>query len=86
LAFADFGQEQVTITTATTGSNTTARLINDRTVTFIFRTGFTGTINGAAFTSSDVPLILKAQDNSTVGPVTYVVTAGTLIVVEQKRQ
>ena len=83
LAFADQGQEQLIVTHATSGTTTVNQA---RSVTFIFRASFTGTINGMAFTSSDIPLRLEAQSGDTIGPITCVVSAGSLDIIALKRQ
>jgi hypothetical protein len=81
------GQEQVSIKTCTSSSNSSGTLSGDRSVTFIFHASFAGTIAGNnQFTSADVPLKINAESGDTLGPITYTVTAGTLLIVEAKRK
>jgi len=55
---------------------------NCQSVTFIFRSSFTGTVGGIAFTSTDVPLTVRAEHGDRLRAVPYVVTAGTLCLIE----
>lgn len=79
-----FGQRNATAATFTTVGSPFRTSDNCRSVTFIFRASYTGQVAGAAFTSTDVPLTITAQSQDTLRSIPFTVTAGTLIVVEQK--
>lgn len=69
----------VELKSATTSANT---INNCQSVTFIFRSSFTGTVGGVAFTAADVPLTIRAEHGSVLRAIPYTVTAGTLAIVE----
>lgn len=69
----------VELKSATTTGNT---INNCQSVTFIFRSSFTGTVGGVAFTATDVPLTIRAEHGSVLRAIPYTVTAGSLVLVE----
>lgn len=69
----------VELKSATTSGTT---INNCRSVTFIFRSSFTGTVGGIAFTASDVPLTVRADNGNVLRAIPYSVTAGTLVIAQ----
>ncbi len=55
---------------------------NCQSVTFIFRSSYTGNIGGVAFTATDVPLTIRAEHGSVLRAIPYTVTAGSLAIIE----
>lgn len=93
LACAWFGLRDVTAQSGTQGQLATdvelkstgqnGSTINNCTqVTFIFRASYTGNIGGIAFTSTDVPLTIRADAGSVLRAIPYTVTAGTLAIAQ----
>lgn len=77
------GQGQMAVDVELRGAGSNGNTINNCTeVTFIFRSSYTGNIGGVAFTSTDVPLKIKADNGSTLRQIPFTVTAGTLVIIE----
>lgn len=75
------GQLVADIELKSTGGNGST-INNCQSVTFIFRSSYTGNINGIAFTATDTPLYIRAEHGSVLRSIPYTVTAGTLCIVE----
>lgn len=78
MAVAEAKDVGVTITTATTSGTVTR---GARGLVFIFSTDFAGTIAGATFSGTDVPLVVPVKTGDTTSAISYTVTAGNVRIV-----
>ena len=66
----------VTIVTESSGSGSIGA--NAKSIQIIFNSGFTGTIGGSSFTSSNAPITINAPAGGVLNAINFTVSAGSV--------